>query len=447
MGLKLSDTLRLSSSEFAGHKGRTIIVAATVAVLFGLVLGFNCLLNGLKTTLLETAVQPYDGKVYLQVGYQRVSLYGDSYYKNVAQISDKTELYTALRAALEQQYNGKILGEMTSYPGINTISSPINIIDTDIAAAFGEFDLAKIPTDKVPILSPAQRDDTYTTKTYDEFESVATYPVSERSNPTLPGFNPLNLLLWQVYGNSSSAYDYLIKSEATDEFVSNLAEQDVKRSSYDSLDQFFAAYPPEKYYVVEFENYEDAANFYDHSRDTVATYAHNRTDGTEYSLLKMDIFGRVIYVNLDISNLQTMLVMVEMLFVVVGIIIATLTFKHLIDQDAATIALYRAMGASSANIYLIYFCYLLELCLLAVVMALGIGLALAGVVALVDAGALAERLAEFYHLADLPKVWLFGWDGFSAFVLATIMLIAPVAMCLSLRRFSAKHIAKKLKED
>lgn len=446
MGLKLSDTLRLSWANFAGHKGRTIIVAATVAVLFGLVLGFNCLLNGLKTTLLETAVQPYDGKVYLQVGYQRVSLYGDSYYKNVAQISDKIELYTALEAALEQQYNGKILGEMTYYPGTGD-GIMLNVIDADIAAVFGEFDLTEIPTDKVPVLSPAQRDDTYTTKTYDEFESVATYPVSEPGNPTLPGFNPLNLLLWQVYGNTDSAYDYLIKSEAADEFVQKLAEQDVERVGYDSLDHFFTAWPPEKYYVVEFENYEDAANFYNNSSNTIARYAHNQTDSAEYALLKMDIFGRVIYVNLDISNLQTMLVMVEMLFVVVGIIIATLTFKHLIDQDAATIALYRAMGASSANIYLIYFCYLLELCLLAVVMALGIGLALAGVVALVDAGALAERLADFYHLADLPKVWLFGWDGFSALVLAAIMLIAPVAMCLSLRRFSAKHIAKKLKED
>lgn len=72
---------------------------------------------------------------------------------------------------------------------------------------------------------------------------------------------------------------------------------------------------------------------------------------------------------------------------------------------------------------------------------------MSGIVALTSASALTERLMVYYHLTNVPEVVLFGLDSFSLIELAAIMLVAPVAMLLSLRRFSARHIAKKLKED
>lgn len=137
----------------------------------------------------------------------------------------------------------------------------------------------------------------------------------------------------------------------------------------------------------------------------------------------------------------------EIVLLVVAVVVATLTFAHLIDNDAATVALYRSMGASTGNIYAIYFLYLVELCLLAVVASVGIGLILAGVVAVLDAGGLAVRLQEYYGLIVAPRVRLVGIDhGFWA-VTGMIMLVAPLVLALTSRRFGAKHIAKKLKED
>ena len=161
----------------------------------------------------------------------------------------------------------------------------------------------------------------------------------------------------------------------------------------------------------------------------------------------MDTFGRVIYLEYDFNNLQFMLTAIEILFIVIAILVATFTFAHLIDQDAATIALYRSLGASTGNIYLIYFLYLVELCLLAVLSCILIAFIIVGVMWLCNAGALAERLKEYYILKDLPKVNLFGFNGMFFWIIGAIMIVAPISLVLTMRRFSVKHIAKKLKED
>lgn len=139
--------------------------------------------------------------------------------------------------------------------------------------------------------------------------------------------------------------------------------------------------------------------------------------------------------------------MIEIIFIVVAIIVATLTFAHLIDQDAATIALYRSMGANTSSIYLIYLLYLLELCALAILSCILIALTLVGIMWLWNHAALASRLESYYYLDSPPKVRLFGINKIILWVVGSIIIIAPISLLLTLRRFSAKHITKQLKED
>ena len=65
MGLRFSDALRLSWSNIAQHKKRSAIIVLTISVLFGVVMGFNFMLQGLRGTILDAALQANDGKVYL----------------------------------------------------------------------------------------------------------------------------------------------------------------------------------------------------------------------------------------------------------------------------------------------------------------------------------------------------------------------------------------------
>ena len=147
-------------------------------------------------------------------------------------------------------------------------------------------------------------------------------------------------------------------------------------------------------------------------------------------------------------NMQRVLLLAAgVVLLIVATLIAVMSFAHLIDQDAATVALYRAMGASTGDIYLVYFLYLVELCLLAMVATVVIAFGLIAGLAVTSVGALAERLQEFYGLMELPQVTLFRLNGAFWAILVVILAVAPLTLVLTMRRFSAKHLAKKMKED
>ena len=131
----------------------------------------------------------------------------------------------------------------------------------------------------------------------------------------------------------------------------------------------------------------------------------------------------------------------------VAIIVATMTFAHLIDQDVATVALYRAMGATTSNIYFIYLLYLLELCFLATISTVLISLLLVTTLTVTSAGPLALRLQDFYNLSYSPEVTMFRFNDIFWLIIVSIIIIAPLSLLFTLSRFSVKHIAKKLKED
>ncbi len=448
MGLKFSDALRLSWSNIAEHKKRSAIIILTISILFGVIMAFNFMLQGLRETILNAALQTNDGRVYLETGYQNISSINEG---DFTQLTDLEAAQKLVRDTVAK-YHGEIIGEMVTYQ----VGGTRWVIDRAVADAVGKLDvkLDELRTDQIPFLAPEFEDvyfQGYFTddgKKDERLIKVGTYPSTEAGNPALPGFNPLNLLLNMVYGSSSSALPLIIDdgSGKVTEYINSMAQAQVEEYGYENIAQVFEAWPPEKRYIAVFDNYDDAvAYYYDAYGDNVPEYV--QINGNKYAILNMDIFGRVIYLQLDFDNLQFMLTAIEILFIIIAILIATFTFAHLIDQDAATVALYRSLGASTGNIYLIYFLYLLELCLLAVLSCAAIAFAIVGVVWLFNAGALAERLKGYYILKDLPKINLFGFNGMFFWIIGSIMVIAPISLLLTMRRFSAKHVAKKLKED
>ena len=63
MGLRLRDAIRIRWGNVAEHKGRSLLTVATIAVLFGLVLGVNFVLQGLEDTIVAASVISTEGKV------------------------------------------------------------------------------------------------------------------------------------------------------------------------------------------------------------------------------------------------------------------------------------------------------------------------------------------------------------------------------------------------
>lgn len=442
MGLKFSDALRLSWSNIAEHKKRSVIIVLTISLLFGVIMAFNFMLQGLRETILNAALQANDGKVYLEVGYQELVGFGPG---RVEKADSEEKLDEFIKEGVAH-YNGKIIGEKLSYQFNNIFETITPAVAESIS---GEIDLSNAPDGKVAVLMPAETSQ-YATVDRGDYYTAGTYPATQQGSPTLPGFNPANLLLGMVYGSGIDARPLIIDngSEAVHKYFLKLAQRKVDSGSpYTSAKEYLEAQVPQVRYIVEFPSYEDAVNYYYESSAGKNIPKNVEICDKKYELLNMDTFGRVIYLEYDFDNLQFMLTAIEVLFIVAATLIATFTFAHLIDQDAATIALYRSLGASTGNIYLIYFLYLVELCLLAVLSCILIAFIIVGVMWLGNAGALAERLKEYYILKDLPKVNLFGFNGMFFWTIGAIMIVAPISLVLTMRRFSAKHIAKKLKED
>lgn len=453
MGLKFSDALRLSWSNITQHKKRSAAIILTISILFGVIMAFNFMLQGLRGTILDAALQANDGKVYLQTGYQNISEINEGDFRPV------NDLETAQEMIREEvaRYDGQILGTMTVYQ--HQIGSTRWVINQAVADAVGslELNLDKLEPDQIPFLAPEFENVHFqgylanNGKKDEQLVQVGTYPSTGTGSPTLPGFNPLNLLLSMVYGSSTTAPPLIIDdgTERVEKYIQEMAETKVKQDGYyyENVEQLFEAWPPETYFIAEFDNYDDAVNYYYDSNASKDIPAKILIGEKKYSLLNMDIFGRVIYLRLDFDNLQFMLTAIEVLFIIIAVLIATFTFAHLIDNDAATVALYRSLGASTGNIYLIYFLYLVELCLLAVLSCIVIAFVFSGAMWLFNAGALAERLKEYYILKDLPKVNLFGFNRMFFWTIGSIMIVAPISLLFTMRHFSTKHIAKKLKED
>lgn len=450
MGLKLSDAFRLSWSNIAQHKKRSAIIILTISLLFGVIMGFNFMLQGLRETILDAALQTNDGKVYFETGYQNISSINEGDFTKLTNLEAAQKI---VRDAVAD-YHGKIIGEMTTYQLGNTRW----VINQAVADAVGKLDmkLDELKPGQIPFLTPEFEGEYFqgylwnNGKKDEHLVRVGVYPSTEAGTPTLPGFNPLNLLLGMVHGSGNTAGPLIIDdgSGKVADYLNSMAQIRVEDGTYENVAEVFEGWPPEMRYIAVFDNYDDAAAYYyDAYGDSSNSPKLVQIDGKKYSILNMDIFGPVVHLKYDFDNIEFMLTAIEVLFIVIAILIATFTFAHLIDQDAATVALYRSLGASTGNIYLIYFLYLVELCLLTVLSCIMIAFVFSGAMWLFNAGALAERLKDYYILKDLPKVNLFGFNGMFFWTIGAIMIVAPISLLFTMRHFSAKHIAKKLKED
>ena len=443
MGLKFSDALRLSWSNIAQHKKRSAIIILTISVLFGVVMGFIFMLQGLRGTILDAALQANDGKVYLETWYQSIVEFGSGEVEKADSVED---LEVFIKEGIERCH-GRIIGEKLVYQFMDILET----ITPEVAESIsGEIDLSNVPKDKVAVLMPVSETSQYATVDKGDYYVVGFYPATEQGSPTLPGLNPANLLLGMVYGSGFDARPLIIDngSEALHRYFIKIAQQKIDSGSQcTSAEEYLEAQVPQTHYIVEFPSYTDAVSYYYDNHAGGNIPKNVEIGGKKYELVNMDTFGRVMYLGLDFDNLQFRLNMVEKLFVIIAVLIAAFTFAHLIDSDAATVALYRSLGASTGDIYLIYFLYLVELCLLAGLSCILIAFIIVGIMWLGNAGALAERLKGFYMLKELPKVNLFGFNGMFFSIVGSIMLVAPISLLLTVRCFSAKHIAKKLKED
>lgn len=420
MNLRFSDTLRLATRNITAYKLRSFTIIITISIIFGLLMGVNFLFAGMRRSMLEASVIPTGGESSIVIKYSGLS--------------------SSLRDTLDREIDkshGKRIGTITNYEiGMRQFT----VASLEIFQNYTNPDqLTATPADRVPALLDAETYESLAGTLNkqiidDEYYIVGDMPQTLGDMPQLPGkFNPLN---FPLLGSGTSSWRPMFAvvlddgSGKVDDYIGTLRQQAILDDDYNDSETV--------YQVVKFDDLKDLSRFV-----AVAESSNSSSEPVAISSLFSNTAGIV----QEFLWTDHMISIFEIILLVVAIIITTLTFVHLIDQDVATIALYRSLGASTGQILFIYLVYLIELCLIAVVVSIFIGLIVVLIMSLMNGATLAELLQSTYHLPSLPHVSLFSIDYKFFIIIGLTLLTAPAALLLSSDRFSSRHLAKVLKED
>ena len=453
--IKFTDALSLSWRNIVQHKGRSAIIVLTISILFGVIMGVNFVLRGLEVSLLETSVARTGGKAYV-VSYYADRINSGPNSVNV-DVQEQIEKYHGKELGRLKTYSFRAVDGNDRYTGFHSFE----VVDLSAVEAFVTVDWSSIPEGKIPVLVreggyQTNKDEWLSTELADKYYVVGYLPevnvtyssqppelgVGNGYTPTLGGFNLLNLVLGNVGVEGETLAQPLIVDDGSDVVAQYLNERiaDWKYAQQQQVEQGNLWEVREEPQVEE-----KLVAVFDDPLDLISLAAVD--PGLASGVVTSDFISNSDGVAEAFYGSWMMLMVIEVIVLVVAVVVATFTFAHLVDQDASTLALYRSMGATTNDMYLIYFLYLLELCGIAIIASCLFGVVISGVVALMNVGSLASRWQEYYVLAEMPKVSLFGIDWHFWLVILVILLIAPVSLIFTQDRFSSKHVAKQLKED
>lgn len=458
MGLRLSDAFKLSWTNISAHKVRSALVIITISVFFVLILGLDLVFQGVEDTVLNAATIGSRGKIYVETGFTSDTLSSDP---------DLSALPANAANIVEQRlarYHGTNVGNLTLYHFENiTVKNPgtpkqttyyvpdrQEVIDASAVSDFLTTQLSDVPIDKVPVIT--QQGKTLAEEQSEIFSIVGYFPLPQSANLRLPGsFNPLNFVLSDASGRTDAGLinDILLVDDGRDSLKTFLANRTARMQQEAELaTPGLTINPPVQTFIVAaFSKASDAAEYYLNMSREGSEFGYACDYSHSYYCQARDFFGNAVSVASSFYRSNLIMLFLGIILLAIAACIAATTLSHIASEDVSTIALYRSLGATTKDIYLIYLLYLLELCLIAAIVCFLASLLFVGIMTLTNASALGIVLQKAYHLSEVPSVSMLGFNLQFFLVLGSILLIAPLSLLLTTKSFSPKAIAKKLKAD
>ena len=451
MGLKFSDALHLSWKNLFQHKKRSLTVIITISVLFSTVLIYSLFTSGIKKTAISASMNQTNNKIYIKVNSR------ENDFRKEKFISTKEEIPNLDLRPIKNQntindisrrvriYDSKIIGFHWYYQ----IDFPYQVIDKSIAEDFIDPSLwNKIPEGKIPVITidewklsnPKEHVD-LKNNLYNTIFKVGRLPKLNKKEALSNNVTVLTPILQNLPESFIDSSIWFI-DDGTGKVEDFIRQQIAIYLSEDENRKSFLFTQPEASPVISFSNPKNAVKFISPNKKTLGL---NNYSEEKYSY--EDLFGTTLNIINSFNSMQFLYIFSILLLLVITIIVTTVTFFHVIDEDTPVIALYRAMGATAKSIYLIYFLYLLELCLLALLAIILTVFITITFTYILFTETLSTTLAKFYNLSQAPKIFFIAENIIIPIVLIIIPLIAPISLLFSIRQFSSKNIAKRLKED
>ena len=453
--LRLRDALRLAFVNLAGNRRRTSLIIMTVVVLFAPMLSLAFLAQGIRNSILDTSALQTGGAVYIQTGFLADIYYGAEERVITPAPENADEILRESIAA----HHGEIVDTITA--ARRSLGWDYDLISASAVEAFQNdtapstnFTGTATTTDITPIAdadantltSPLPAITNSNLHLSDPTLSVlATYPGTKTLFSLQGASAALGFFTDAISGTPSQTFLVDDNSPAIQSYRDQaLADWRARcQQTYQSTCDYRPSLP--ELYVVRFANPRDAAAYQTTAGFDSLHYGYD-TDA-DYQYLIADLFNNTLSAAGATTSAQFIIYVVMGAFLILALILIVATLSHAADEDAATIALYRSLGASTRAVHLIYFLYLLLLCLFAALISFLVALLFASLIALIVATPFAASLQTFYQLSAPPTISCLGLDGFVLLLLTAILLVAPLALLLTFHQFSAKHLSRKLKHE
>lgn len=470
--MKISDMMTLVGSRFKTRKLRTIVSVVTMSVLFGLIIGMIMVVSGTSNIIERLNTEAYGDGVLMGVSYSN-----DINENEIGNINE-TEAKTYVEQFVEQ-FNGEIIGQDIRYDARGEI---IEIEGVEIDKNNPDFNgwpgfvvgyVFSIDDEALgDLIEITERKD-------DAIQVVLPFEVAA----TLLGLNTLNYggkntnqevrEYFQVVREEAIGHQFKVtvidnngqQKEYTFEIVGLLQSRDVHSLDWD-IDLLRAFMDTDKgissqTFIIN-PSSTAAQELYTPSEVCNITFlvkVGNTTiaDQMERAALDRRLDGDN-HISVDSISINTRMETAEkeaifyqyltiatIVLSIVSVIIMAGTISRIISDESNTMALYRALGARTGEIVIIYALYMLVLGVLVIICSTLIGLMIALGMSAYEYATFEASAMVMYGLEDPGSMILLGFNERIVVIYGVILGIEVLSLFLLLPKMFGDNIVRNLK--
>lgn len=436
--MRLRDYLRLGLANIACNRRRCVLVVIITGAMFALIFAGFEVIRGLEVATQKQVTDFTDGQVLLKLTVEdgledsedelarQVVKYG-GYTEPVEEywFDEMIHLYL-FPARLKESLADKIIDDVAG--GV-----PI-LISTDEAGRWRRLTISKDMGMQRRLELVAKIRAQSLGKVI-ENNGFGTRPDIERTQFFVAGLLPANLvgvsLSLSNIGDMQNPLNFILEVIPTGSSETFVLERPEGVEVSTKEREIWAVFP-------------DAEIAYEFVMDRQMCSGMNKTCISKYRYMVREVIGNPLGVKMGFREIEKVYTIIWIVLTAIGAFITISTYTRLINQEVRNIALYRALGATVKNVYIIYATYLVILSLLTMVVALAVGTLLALVVSLVYQGALSADFSISFGVEPV-SVWLAGWDSTVLVIVAINVVVALASTGVNIFQLSMTKVAQKLK--
>lgn len=484
--MKLFKLIKLGHKNITHHKKQTIFTVIIIGSLFSILMALQFLVQGIENIVIKEYNQTLAEKTYIVARNSNSGDMEDAHNKASAKCHDNIpeeplETYNIryMKCLNNSNYEEETFAKDQDINKINQIfsnrSKPYNgkiagniqfinyqpIVPIELFKKLITADLSKKPIDALPVImnfeGAAKLIDQRISKKASNQEKLdlikkvrvetigKTFDINEKKI-YIAGIMP--------YGKDSvkiakadtefKLLDIILENIISPSDFSFIYLNDNSQIVKDFMTKFNFTYYAT---ILEFEKLEDAYKYYQYENHIVDPNIWSNNDYKKAKHTISELLTNKIQTVYKFKLFKFMISFANYVLLVVAVIVIVFTFLKLINQDSKLMALYRSLGATGFDVFLIYFWYILELCLLAIVYSFVVAGTLVLIISNHYSADFNSEISLFFGriLTDF-KIFI-GFNQELVQIVMVILLSAPLVSILTIDQLSMKNTAKRLKRQ